>query len=173
MKKKIYVFELDDEYSSNNYKNDIRVIAEVMYEEVREVDCISSKQIIIHSNGIYDNILYESKVGNEYRYTFESEKVNSNYELYEPLLINDRMFGITVYDESIEMYEMVRILNRVVEFLGMNYHFSIREIIYDSKNDNDESNRRNALKGIDKKKKERGLVKKLVPIVPRKIIRGY
>lgn len=173
MKKKICVFELDDEYSSNDVRNDIRLIADVMYEWIVDLDCRSSKQIVIHSNGIYDNVLHKMTQRNEYRYVFESERVMNDYELYEPLFINDRMFGITVYDESIEISEMMKLLNRVVMSLGMNYRFSSREVVYDSRNDNDESNRKNALKGIDKKKRTYGLVKKLIPMVPKKLVRGY
>ena len=182
MKKKIYTFTMDDEdYPSREFKDNIKVIASLVYDELKCLDYENPKPILVHGKKICDNILYETNVFNgDCRYTFISEKYGKENYLYEPLLLDDKTFGVTVYDENITMHEMTTIIDNVLKLLRLNYQFSIDEFSYISKDADDESKRGMTIKKIMSHMHDKvnsslheGKVRKLVaPMFMAKMIRG-
>lgn len=182
MKKKIYTFTVDDEdYPSREFKDNIKVIASLVYDELKCLDYENPKPILVHGKKICDNVLYETDAFNrDCRYTFASEKHENENYLYEPLLLDDKTFGITVYDENITMYEMTTIIDNVLKLLRLNYQFSIDEFSYISKDADDESKRGMTIKKIMSHMHDKvnsslheGKVRKLVaPMFMARMIRG-
>lgn len=165
MKKKIYTFTLeDDEYPSKIIKNNLKVIAALMYEELEVRDFENPNAILIHSKNLIKNELYEVRIGNEYEYSFGSEKSQIDHKMYEPLIIDETSFGITVIDEKINDYDMYKVLSSVLKLACLDYKFKMSSVSYDSKNIDDESNRISTIKKIKMPVENSSVkVKRLVP----------
>lgn len=178
MNKRIYTFTLeDDEYPSEYLTNDIRIIARLMYEELKVQDYESDNPILIQSKMIQEN--YLSLISNNiYRqYKFESESSQLGYQMFEPLMIDGKTFGITVNDGMISREELEELLEKIKKLIKFNFNFKIDSIVYTSKNKDDESKRNKAIKEIGEKltpsKIEKPLVRKLIPtIFSTKVVRG-
>lgn len=178
MNKRIYTFTLeDDEYPSEYLTNDIRIIARLMYEELKVQDYESDNPILIQSKMIQEN--YLSLISNNiYRqYKFESESSQLGYQMFEPLMIDGKTFGITVNDGMISREELEELLEKIKKLIKFNFNFKIDNIVYTSKNKDDESKRNKAIKEIGEKltpsKIDKPLVRKLIPtIFSTKVVRG-
>ena len=92
--KKIYTFTLDDEVPSDELFNDVKVIAHLLYDDLKNEE--DDTKILVTTDKHKENVLYETKVMNDYQYKFLSEIENDNEALYEPFLINHIGFGITI-----------------------------------------------------------------------------
>ena len=56
MKKKIYTFTVDDEdYPSREFKDNIKVIASLVYDELKCLDYENPKPILVHGKKICDS----------------------------------------------------------------------------------------------------------------------
>lgn len=179
MKKRIYAFTIDDdEYSSEDISNNVKAIASLMHEEIKNIDCDNPNPILVHSKKLFYNQLYESCTLDGYVYSFESEKGNRDYTLYEPLMINNRTFGITINDNSVSMYDLVLMLDKILKELGLCYQFSVVDKSYLCANNDDESKRILAIREINKSlgykiNSGNNQPKKLVRVIPKlKMIRG-
>ena len=128
--KKIYTITLDDEVPlSDVVSSDIKEIAYFLFEEIDKYD----RQILVvdDDRNLIRNELLETYRDGRYNFRFESEHTNIENYRYEPFLFNDRSFGFTVYDGSIDEEEILELLNGVLIFFGLNYKFNIDCLYYD------------------------------------------
>lgn len=128
--KKIYTFTLDDEVPSKELYNDVKVIAHLFYEELKNEEY--DTKILVTTDKHKCNILYETKIMNIYQYKFLSEMENDNKALYEPFLINSIGFGITIYDNSIPEPLFNYLFQNVLKTMRKSYNFNIQSITYDA-----------------------------------------
>ena len=124
--KKIYTFTLDDEVPSDELFNDVKVIAHLLYEELKNEEY--DTKILVSIDKHKENVLYETKVMNDYQYKFLSEIENDSKTLYEPFLINHIGFGITIYDGSISEPLLNYLFKNVLKTIRKPYNFSIFSI---------------------------------------------
>ena len=140
--KKIYTFALDDEIPlSDDVKSNIKLIAYVLYEELHDMDYESSMPILVYNDKLIVNDLYEKKNSYGYVYNFKSEQINYDKRLFNPMMINDYTFGITVNDGTIYEEKLLELLNKIMIMLKVEYNFVINSELYFSENINDETNR--------------------------------
>lgn len=178
MNKRIYTFTLDDDdYPSEYLTNNIRIIAILLYEELKVQDYESDNPILIQSKTIQENYLVLVDNYLYSRYKFGSEDSKQDYQMFEPLMFDGRTFGITVNDGTINEEQLMVLLNKVRKLIKFDFDFKIDSIVYTSKNKDDESNRNKAIKEIGEKlapsKIDKPLVRKLIPtIFSTKVVRG-
>lgn len=148
--KKIYTFTLDDsEVVSEEIRNNFRLLAFLLYDEINNYDI--DRKILVKNNHIKCNRLFESFVENKYYYRFESNKIMDGKCFFEPFIISDISFGITVYENSIGNDEVLMLLQEVKKLLKFNKDIYLDHIYYDANKDDDESKRVNAMKKIIEK----------------------
>ena len=128
--KKIYTFTLDDEVPSDELFNDVKVIAHLLYDELKNEEY--DTKILVTTDKHKENVLYETKVMNDYQYKFLSEIENDSKALYEPFLINHIGFGITIYDGSIPEPLLNYLFKNVLNTIRKPYNFSISSIVLDA-----------------------------------------
>lgn len=128
--KKIYTFTLDDEVPSDELFNDVKVIAHLLYEELKNEEY--DTKILVTTDKHKENVLYETKVMNGYQYKFLSEIENDSKALYEPFLINHIGFGITIYDGSISEPLLNYLFKNVLKTIRKPYNFSIFSITHNA-----------------------------------------
>ncbi len=128
--KKIYTFTLDDEVPSDELFNDVKVIAHLLYEELKNEEY--DTKILVSIDKHKENVLYETKVMNDYQYKFLSEIENDSKTLYEPFLINHIGFGITIYDGSISEPLLNYLFKNVLKTIRKPYNFSIFSITHNA-----------------------------------------
>lgn len=128
--KKIYTFTLDDEVPSDELFNDVKVIAHLLYEELKNEEY--DTKILVSIDKHKENVLYETKVMNDYQYKFLSEIENDSKALYEPFLINHIGFGITIYDGSISEPLLNYLFKNVLKTIRKPYNFSIFSITHNA-----------------------------------------
>ena len=178
MNKRIYTFTLDDDdYPSEYLTNNIRIIAILLYEELKVQDYESDNPILIQSKTIQENYLVLVDNYLYSRYKFGSEDNKQDYQMFEPLMFDGRTFGITVNDGTINEEQLMALLNKVRKLIKFDFDFKIDSIVYTSKNKDDESKRNKAIKEIGEKlapsKIDKPLVRKLIPtIFSTKVVRG-
>ena len=137
--KEIYVISLDDDVPlrSSTY-GDIRQIAYLLYDNL---DCRNGHILCIdNDNTLIRNELYEvySSTNDTYTYRFASDRSNIDYRKYEPFMINNNSFGITVYEDSITKDELYLMLMQAISFLDFKkcgYKFNITSIKFNNSND--------------------------------------
>lgn len=127
---KIYTITLDDEVPlSEKVISDIKQVVYILFDKIDSFD----RKILVfddEKSNLKRNQLLEIKNNGEYIYFFESEhSLTDNYR-YEPFIINNRSFGFTVYDGSIEDEEVRELLNYSLNFLKLNYKFNIDSSLY-------------------------------------------
>ena len=124
--KEIYAFALDDEIPlSEDTNSNIREIAFLLYDELNRYD---RNILCTEDDNLVYNCLFEtySNTKNKYIYRFMSDKSKTDYRLYEPFIINDRTFAITVYKYSINEDEMTVLIRRIISSLNLKYKFNIK-----------------------------------------------
>ena len=156
MKKRIYTFTSDDEYPSRI--DDVKVIANLLFEELRNIDYESSNPILINSKNLVINYLYSYIIhGNDCKHVFASENKGPNCKFYDPLLIDDHTFGITTNIDIITAEKIKAVLKNVLDMIeymtGFRYTFKIDFVDYYAKDDDDESNRILAIDEIRRRKR--------------------
>lgn len=138
--KEIYAFTLDDDTPlSTDVCSHIREIAVLLYDELnifdRNILCTEDDNLIY--NYLLEKYSYET---HSYIYKLFSDRANCDFRLYEPFVLNDRTFAITVYKDSISMEEMQYYLNRIMNSLQLDYKFNITTEEYISKSIKDRYN---------------------------------
>lgn len=169
MEKNIYTFTLDDdEYPSMAVVNNIKFIARYVYEEIfNSCDYEEILEESRQSNKLHVNELYDIKVRDGYIYLFDSEKKKDDYRFYNPVMLSNRTFCITLTGEDIGIDNVYKILNDSLRLMGFSYKFKINKYSYYTKDLNDETGRCELLDEITSKKnnnkKKAVKVKKLMP----------
>lgn len=168
--KKIYTITLDDEIPlSESISSDIKEIAYFLFEEIAKYD----RQILVvdDDRNLIRNELLESYHNGRYIFRFDSEHTNIENYRYEPFLINDRSFGFTVYNGSIEEEEVLSLLNNVLLFFGFNYKFNIDCLYYDDEFINNRQAAYNFVIGnTTEVKKDNIKVKKKTRLLPNPLL---
>ena len=123
--KEIYAFTLDDDIPlSNDVFSHIREIAVLLYDELnifdRNILCTEDDNLIY-------NYLLEVYSNNNVNCSYKilSDKFKEDYRKFEPFIIGNRTFAITVYKDSISVDEIQLYLNRIINSLNLNYNFNI------------------------------------------------
>ena len=140
--KRIYTFALDDEIPlSDDVKSNIKLIAYLLYEELHDLDYGSNMPILVYNNELLFNDLYEKKNDYGYVYRFKSECFEYDKRMFNPMMINDYTFGITVNDGALNDEKILMLLNKVMKILRIKYNFILDSEVYFSKDIYDETNR--------------------------------
>ena len=168
--KKIYTITLDDDIPlSESISSDIKEIAYFLFEEIAKYD----RQILVvdDDRNLIRNELLESYHNGRYNFRFDSEHTDIDNYRYEPFLINDRSFGFTVYDGSIDEEEIQSLLNNVLIFFRLNYKFNIDCLYYDDEFINNRQSAYNFVTfGNRERKKEDIKVKKKTRLLPSPLL---
>lgn len=132
--KRIYTFTLDDsECVSSEVFNVIRVMAYLIYTKLRELDYQSQNPILCNSSLLEYNELYERCIGSDkFSYSLLSDKENKDKVLYDPVIINNNTFGITVNEGIVNDGDLAIILDDCLKFMHYNYKFNMNSIVYNS-----------------------------------------
>ena len=141
--KKIYAFTLDnDDYPSEKYRHDLRLIAYMLYDSIYNYDGENFTALIINKNIKYNDIHEGYRDG---EYYLDSDEFDNGYIYYEPFLIGERSFALTINDDIMSEDVVCSLLNYTLNLLGFGYKFSVKTICYFSKNNEDERNRSKAI----------------------------
>lgn len=140
--KRIYTFELDDDYASRddsiNIKSDVSIIAYLLCSKIMELEDQRGTKILalddfLHENEMLDvmNVNYSGKETYSYsKYKFDYSQDESNI-MFDPIMFSERNFGITVYEGTINGGTMQYLIEYITEFLKKDYCFDIRYIDYE------------------------------------------
>lgn len=176
--KRIYTFELDDDYASGDIKSDVSCIAYLLYEELKELEDYRGEKILALGNFLQENELFDlmdidyrnkevcrfSKFKNDY-----SE--NKSYIMFDPIMFSERSFGITVYEGTINSGDMQYLIEEIVKTLKKQYTFDITFVSYEDGMDKVEEirHRRMAIEHLHKPQiKESFLKKTKLPVFKRR-----
>ncbi len=167
--KKIYVVSLDDEVPlSDKMKDEIKVLAYLVYDEIQGYEYADNCQILCHDDIIYNELL-EKEVNGEYVHRFKYDNVESG--MYEPFMIGDRSFAFTVNDGTLDGNEIISIIYKVRMFSKITSNIEINSVIYE---DDKKKNRLMAIKKIlldnekknnKKEDKPKTKVKSILPVI--------
>lgn len=145
--KKIYAFTLDsDEYPSIRFRHNLRLIAFLLYDSIYNYDGEGFTALVINDN-IRRNGIYTGHSDNDFY--LEYNEYNEKYINYEPFLIGNKSFALTIDDEIMDENVVLGLMNNVllqVSWLTKHeYKYTFNTVGYISKNKNDESNRKKAV----------------------------
>lgn len=141
--KRIYAFTLDsDDYPSDRFRYNLRLIAFLLYDLIYNYDGEGFTPLVLNKSIGFNNIYNE--YGNN-RYRLEYNDYNLKYVNYEPFLIGNRSFGLTVNDEYIDMDTINNLMKEVLLLVNVSYKYCVKTISYSSRDLEDESNRKKAI----------------------------
>ena len=141
--KRIYAFTLDsDDYPSDKFRYNLRLIAYLLYDTIYNYDGEYSIALVINKNIKYNGIR-EGKYIDEYY--LEYDEYNEKYINYEPFLIGKRSFALTIDDDVMSEDTICELMEQVMLLARVDYKYTIRTISYVSKNMEDESQRKKAV----------------------------
>lgn len=141
--KKICTFTLEGEdYHSDIFKSNLRLAAYLLYDFIYNYDRDGIVPLNINKNIVYNNLHFD---GNCVGYYFDSDVFDNGYVNYEPFLIGQYSFGLTIIDETLSEDKLMELASQVFYILKLNYKVTIKMVEYYSKNSDDESNRRSAI----------------------------
>jgi len=144
--KTIYAFTLEGEdYHSNRFRYNLRLIAFLLYDKIYKY--YDDRVALIMNNNIKCNNIHMG-YGNS-QYYLDYNECNEKFFNYEPFLIGDRSFALTIDDqimnEKIICSLMDETIYQILLISKVNYSYSFKKNGYLSKNKNDESNRKRAI----------------------------
>ena len=140
--KKIYIVSLDDEVPlSDKIKDEVKVLAYLVYEEIQGYECEDGRQILCQDGIIYNELL-EKNVNGDYVHRFMHDDIESG--MYEPFMIGDRSFAFTINDGTFNDAEIRDIIYKVRIFSKINSKFVIDSVTYE------EDKKKNRLLAIKK-----------------------
>ena len=165
--KKVYTFTLKDEdLPSVEEKSDINLIAYWLADTLENMSD-EQRPILVSNKFLLDNPISDKVINNITGYSLESENDTQHYYNYNPTIIDERTFGITVYEERITDKEMLELLNQTLKEIGAfkearitNKSFIMETYRYKAENKDDETNRRKVLQEIKKHLNKKVRIKK-------------
>lgn len=147
--KKIYTVTLDnDEYPSGVFSDNLRIIAHFVYHYIYNYDDERHIPLNINKNITYNN-LYERNMDGGYY--LDSDEYDDGVINYEPFIVGNNSFGLTVDDDRITEDVLNKIVLSVMVLLGISYKVVINSVEYYSKDKEDERFRKKAIKLIFKR----------------------
>lgn len=163
--KKIYTFTLDSEdYPSDKFRYNLRLIAYLLYDSIYNYDGEGFTALNVNKNITYNDI----HEGYKDSYYMDSDLYDDGYINYEPFIVGDRTFGLTINDEMMSENLILELLNDSIRLARLDYRvLCVNSLSYPSNNINDERYRSKALEALFYKlnckvTKRVSLVKKLV-----------
>lgn len=168
--KTIYAFTLEsDDYHSSRYRYDLRLIAFLLYDKIYNYDGEGYTALIMNDK-IKCNRIYKGYT--DYEYYLDYNESNEKYFNYEPFLIGDRTFALTIDDQIMDENTICDLMNETIyEILlisRVNYKYSYKKSGYLSKNIDDEKNRKKAI--LELKDMMSGKIQKKNELVRKKTI---
>ena len=147
--KRIYIFTLESEdYPSEIFDNNLRLMTYILYDCLFNYIDAGETPLNINDSIEY-NRLNEDAFNHKYR--LSSDLYDDGYLYYEPFLIGENSFAITVLDKMIDLSSIQELTNYVLYLLKLNYNVKIDSVAYEAQDLNDESNRYNALRIVYEK----------------------
>ena len=143
--KTIYAFTLEsDDYHSSRFRYDLRLIAFLLYDKVAKY-YDDTTALIINSKIKYNEI--HNVRSSEYYLDYD-EYNEKNFN-YEPFLIGNRSFALTIDDQIMDETIMCKLMDEVMYIICLiskiNYSYSFKKNGYLSKDKEDERNRKKAI----------------------------
>lgn len=141
--KRIYAFTIyGDDFPSDSFTYNIRLMAFLLYDFIYNYYDVSCIPLIINdkikNNRIHREFLTE-------RYYFDYNEYNDKYINFEPFFIGKRSFALTINDELLSEDALYKLMEEVLFLIRKDYVYKINSIGYESKNLNDERNRKKAV----------------------------
>lgn len=147
--KKIYTFTLEsDDYPSDKFDNNLRLMAYMLYNEIYNYDGENNNPLNINKNIVYNELREKSISDVSYGYRFDSEISGIKSIFYEPFIIGSKSFGFTVNDNMLDENILKELIDYVLGILKLNYTVNVNLFYYDSKDNEDEKNRKRAIQNI-------------------------
>lgn len=113
--KKVYTFTLNDEdIPSIEVKSDIKLIAYWLADTIENIS-EENQEILVLNENLRDNSIYDTVENNHLGYSLESDNDLQHYYKYNPTIINDVTFAITVYENRIKDSELLDLLNQTLK----------------------------------------------------------
>lgn len=141
--KKICTFTLEGEdYPSKDYGDKLRLFAYMLYDLVYNYYGDGIIPLNINKNIVY-NKLHVGFMNSGY--FFDSDVFDNGFINYEPFLIGTHSFGLTILDDLISEDILMDLVKQVSYMLKINKKVTIRTVLYNSKDIDDEKNRRKAM----------------------------
>lgn len=146
--KLVYTFTMKDNKTDDKYDDKLRLLACMLYESIYNYYGDGKFPLDINDSIIYNQI--NDIKGREYRFDSElSDDIENVY--YEPFLIGNNSFGITIYDESFNIEIIKQLLNENLLLLNIEMPVQIRVFSYLACDIYDESNREDAIETLMQK----------------------
>ncbi len=148
--KRIYTFTLEgDDYPSSKFRENLRIVAHFMYHQILNYGAYATP-LNVNKNIRY-NRLREGGHSFDIRYFLDSDYYDDGLINYEPFIIGENSFGLSVDDGMISQDTICDLLNYVLGLLNLKYKVTINSMSYESKDIDDESKRSRAIKKLLKK----------------------
>lgn len=141
--KTIYTFTLDDgNYPSEDFQNKLRLFACILYDYISGFDDYGKGPLDINSKIVRNNM---HEIQND-SYYLDSDVFDNGYINYEPFIIGERSFGLTIVDGLIDEATLISIVGEVQYLLKLrDYKIKIDSVNYFSTDIEDERMRRKAI----------------------------
>ena len=165
--KKIYIFTLEEiNVDSDKLAGDLRIIAHMLYHQILNYNGINNTPLNINKNIKYNNLCEDAKISGV-SYYFDSDIIGDCIHKYEPFVIRQRSFGLTINDEMMSEKVLYELVDYVLKLTNLNYSFTIDSECYFASSKDDERNRLKAIKKICKRlgyryKRRVGFARKLI-----------
>lgn len=145
--KTIYAFTLEsDDYHSSKFRYDLRLIAFLLYDKVAKYYDDTYTALIMNSKIKYNEI-YIGRSSSEYYLDYD--EYNEKYFNYEPFLIGNKSFALTIDDQIMTDETICRLMDETIYEIFLiskvNYSYSFKKNGYLSKDKEDERNRKKAI----------------------------
>lgn len=132
--KKIYSFTLDsDDYTSICFMSNLRLIAYLLYDSIYNYDGENVTALNINKNIIYNNINENGSY-----YYLDSDLYDDNNINYEPFILGNRTFCLTIDDDVMNEDTIKELLELEQHMANLSYKIHINSEGYYSKNKDDE-----------------------------------
>lgn len=113
--KKVYTFTLNDEdIPSVEVKSDIKLIAYWLADAIVNMS-EEDQEILVLNENLHDNFIYDTIENNHLGYSLESDSDLQHYYKYNPTILDDVTFAITVYENRIKDNEVLDLFNQTLK----------------------------------------------------------
>lgn len=168
--KTIYAFTLEnDDYHSDRFRYNLRLIAFLLYDKIYKYDGEGYTALIINDK-VKCNDIHKGYTNNEYYLDYN--EYNEKYFNYEPFILGDRTFALTIDDRFMSEDTICSLMDETIFEIYLiskvNYTYSYRNISYLSKDNNDEKNRKKTI--IKLKDIIEGNIQKKNELIKKKVI---
>ena len=140
----IYMFSIDDDISQSiDIVNQFKVLCYLMYDEIGALEADNGKRVLYRKNITYNELL-ESGDNGIYNYRFKYDDYKSGK--YEPFMLDNYSFCLTVNGGAITFDEVTFLLEKVKEIAKFNYNVTVESVDYID--DETNANRIAAIRGL-------------------------